>query len=182
MYWFTISVWAWTCLSFHTARPINLMCRAGLRAIIDVKTPPESFHVSMTYCAADYFSILLHPQKNTAFYTVFKKVSFGQPARQESDNNNNNNNCHNTLEKSFHNKRFLFFFRVCVLLFFSSSIMELQKSAALRAHAEKSWRKAPCVLLRLVDTGGFGSVVGYLAFNFWIWLITQAFRLKAHIT
>lgn len=50
--------------------------------------------------------------------------------------------------------------------------MELQKSAALRAHAEKSWNKATCVLLELVDTGGFGSV-GHLAFNFWIWLITQ---------
>lgn len=41
--------------------------------------------------------------------------------------------------------------------------MELQKSAALRAHAEKSWSKATCVLLGLVDTGGFGSM-GYLAF------------------
>lgn len=50
--------------------------------------------------------------------------------------------------------------------------MELQKSAALRAHAEKSWSKATCVVLGLVDTRGFGSV-GYLAFNFWIWLMTQ---------
>lgn len=113
----------------------------------------------MTYCAADYFSILLHPQKIQLLTLYLKKVSFGQPARQESDKKKKN--CHNTLEKSFHTKRFLFFFSGCV--FFSSSIMELQKSAALRAHAEKSWSKATCVLLGLVDTGGFGSM-GYLAF------------------
>lgn len=73
MYWFTISVRAWTCLSFHTTRPINLMCRAGRRAIIDKKRTPESFHVSMTYCAADYFSILLHPQKIQLLTLYLKK-------------------------------------------------------------------------------------------------------------
>lgn len=157
MYWFTISVWAWTCLSFHTARPINLMCRAGLRAIIDEKRTPESFHVSMTYCAADYFSILLHPQKIQLLTLYLKKVSFGQPARQESDKNKIV-----TIHWKNHSiPRDSCFFSGCV--FFSSSIMELQKSAALRAHAEKSWSKATCVLLGLVDTGGFGSM-GYLAF------------------
>lgn len=39
----------------------------------------------MTYCAADYFSILLHPQKIQLLTLYLKKVSFGQPARQESD-------------------------------------------------------------------------------------------------
>lgn len=159
MYWFTISVWAWTCLSFHTARPINLMCRAGLRAIIDEKRTPESFHVSMTYCAADYFSILLHPQKIQLLTLYLKKVSFGQPARQESDKKKKKLSQYTG--KIIPYQEIPVFFSGCV--FFSSSIMELQKSAALRAHAEKSWSKATCVLLGLVDTGGFGSM-GYLAF------------------
>lgn len=92
MYWFTISVWAWTCLSFHTTRPINLMCRGGLWAIIYKKRTPESFHVSTTYCAADYF-LFCYIHKRYSFSHCIQKVSFGQPARQESDKN-----CHNTLE------------------------------------------------------------------------------------
>lgn len=59
--------------------------------------------------------------------------------------------------------------------------MELQKSAALRAHAEKSWSKATCVLLGLMDTGGFGSV-GYLAFNILDLADHPDGCLKAHIT
>lgn len=50
------------------------------------KRMPESFHMSTTYCAADYlFLLIVTSIKDTVFHTVFKKVSFGQPARQESD-------------------------------------------------------------------------------------------------
>lgn len=65
------------------------------------KRMPESFHVSTTYCAADYFffffSCFVTSTKDTASHTVFKKVSFGQLARQESDKRKKIN-CHNTLE------------------------------------------------------------------------------------
>lgn len=80
------------------------MRRGGLWAMIYEKRMPESFHVSTTYCAADYFFYFVTSTKDTAFHTVFKKVSFGQPARQESDKRKLSQHT----GKPFHSERLLF--------------------------------------------------------------------------
>lgn len=176
MYWFTISVWAWTCLSFHTARPINLMCRAGLRAIIDEKRTPESFHLSMTYCAADYFSILLHPQKIQLLTLYLKKVSFGQPARQESDKNKIV-----TIHWKNHSiPRDSCFFSGCV--FFSSSIMELQKKCSLASPCREVLEQSHVCL---VGTGGhrrlwINGIFGFLISGFG-WSPRRLFKSARYI-
>lgn len=57
------------------------------------KRMPESFHVSTTYCAADYFSILLHPQKIQLF-TLYSKSKLWTTSQTRI----RQKNCHNTLE------------------------------------------------------------------------------------
>lgn len=105
-------------MSFHTTRPINLMCSGGLRTIIHKKKMPESFHMSVTHCAADYFFFcFVTTTKYTAFHTVFKKVSFGQPARQDSDKG----------KVTIHWKTIPYQETLVFRVYFSSSIMELQK-------------------------------------------------------
>lgn len=50
------------CLSFPP-HPINLKAGEAVGYMYQQERMPESFHVSTSYCAADYFSILLHPHK-----------------------------------------------------------------------------------------------------------------------
>lgn len=156
-------------MSFHTARPINLMCRAGLRAIIDEKRTPESFHVSMTYCAADYFSILLHPQKIQLLTLYLKKVSFGQPARQESDKKKKKLSQY-TGKIIPYQEIPVFFFRVC---FFFQQHNGIAKKCSLASPCREVLEQSHVCL---VGTGGhrrlwINGIFGFL--NFWIWLITQ---------
>lgn len=113
------------------------------------KRMPESFHVSTTYCAADYFSILLHPQKIQLF-TLYSKSKLWTTSQTRI----RQKNCHNTLENHSIPRDSCF----------SSSIMELQKCSLANPYREVL-EQSHVYLLGLVDTGGFGSV-GYLAFDF----------------
>lgn len=46
----------------------------------------ESSHMSMTYCSADYIFYFVYDHKRNSYIPhCIKKISFGQPARQESD-------------------------------------------------------------------------------------------------
>lgn len=105
--------------------------------------------------------------KDTASHTVFKKVSFGQPARQESDKKNKKN-------VTIHWKTIPYQESLVFRVYFSSSIMELQK-CSLANPCREVLEQSHVYLLGLIDIGGFGSV-GYLAFDvclFWIQLITR---------
>lgn len=103
--------------------------------------------------------------KRYSFSHCIQKVSFGQPARQESDKK----------IVTIHWKTIPYQETLVFRVYFSSSIMELQKCSLANPYREVL-EQSHVYLLGLVDAGGFGSV-GYLAFDFWIWLITRP-RLK----
>lgn len=92
--------------------------------------------------------------KRYSFSTVFKKVSFGQPARQESDKK----------IVTIHWKTIPYQETLVFRVYFSSSIMELQKCSLANPYREVL-EQSHVYLLGLLDTGGFGSV-GYLALIF----------------
>lgn len=105
--------------------------------------------------------------KDTARHNCIQKsISFGQPARQESDKK----------IVTIHWKTIPYQETLVFRVYFSSSIMELQKCSLANPYREVL-EQSHVYWLGLVDTGGFGSV-GYLAFCvFWIQLITRP-RLK----
>lgn len=103
--------------------------------------------------------------KRYSFSHCIQKVSFGQPARQESDKK----------IVTIHWKTIPYQETLVFRVYFSSSIMELQK-CSLANPCREVLEQSHVYLLGLVDTRGFGSV-GYLAFGFWIQLITRP-RLK----
>lgn len=136
--------------------------------MIQKKRMPESFHVSTTLCCR----LLLYfvtSTKHTAFHTVFKKVSFGQPARQESDKK----------IVTIHWKTIPYQETLVFRVFFSSSIMELQKCSLANPNREVL-EQSHVYQLGLVDTGGFGSV-GYLAFEFFLELTNNQTKIKTSI-
>lgn len=117
------------------------------------KRMPESFHLSTTYCAADYFSILLHPQKIQLF-TLYSKSKLWTTSQTR------------IRQKivTIHWKTIPYQETLVFRVYFSSSIMELQKCSLAYPYREVL-EQSHVYLLGLVDTGGFGSV-GYLAFDF----------------
>lgn len=92
--------------------------------------------------------------KRYSFSHCIQKVSFGQPARQESDKR----------IVTIHWKTIPYQETLVFRVYFSSSIMELQKCSLANPYREVL-EQSHVYLLGLVDTGCFGSVE-YLAFFF----------------
>lgn len=91
-------------------KPLHLL-QGRLWAIINMRNAWKLSCVHVILCCRLLFYFVTST-KDTAF-PLYLKVSFGQPARQESDKN-----CHKTLENHS---------IPCLQGIFSSSIMELQK-------------------------------------------------------